>query len=923
MSIDKIKRNIKKIQKSPKLFLHDFTDKRFSKLITSNAKLNSKLNTVVILSHRSIDFAFDIIKDVNYKKQSASSIVNFDEKPPILELEKKSFQNNSRVDKNNISIKFEQKSLLDTEKEIYNFVSNYPVNTLKIGDEYLWPYLRSHLLVDLYSSWMGRERFRELNPRSVNTWYHSNFPLKFRQKMKVEFNAKDYNQLVDHESEILFFVQNNGFGRVEIAGEFYHRLVDPLYEECIKLGLSSKKIEVLQGSRSFDFLNTWHKLHHPSLFILPPNIAEVGYSNSLRLDELFFEKYEENITSLYTPSIKLINEVIDFELHSRKWFKEMLVQLKPKVVFVACYHYWGSLISAAHELGILTVDIQHGVYGDNGVLYNNHEEIPFEGYQAYPDFFAVWGKKEFNKINSNFKRANKHHPIMMGNPWLERLKKFPDTLSPSMLKELQTEKITVLITLRDQSILPSLYREIITETKHSVKWFIRHHPTTRNIFTKNDFSHKHDIIIDEEVDKVIFSELFKHIDITLSEGSSLALEALYYGVKSVVFTETGYSVFKEEIKEGKIDYIKNASDFDKLINNSESEKIIDESFGSLSVTDFIINIKSIADKKREKINPYVFANEYYIERYKDHIRKLVSRVCFKDSDYIEENIAAFQEICNYLEMIQISTKKLMSKDDEYAIEARRFTSIIREEFGPSGFNVFLISDSLQLPRLAIKSKNSTLVKSTTNWYFNSLSQNIFDNELKMLSWSQRYFTTEKLLFYWDNIIPSLEGSHAVVHLGSTESIQNTLLEKHRIGLSFIENKDKLKILNINKNIKEIMKQRMLTHSEVKVEEFRVNIKKIISKLRDDNVTSINFINLHQVYSNKGIFNISQLNLFKEFNNVLESEVINNKDINLINFDDLLGSNTYNEIVSVDGVHLTKLGHEILAKEILRTLHKYS
>lgn len=917
MDIDRIKRNVKKIRKNPKIFLHDFTDKRFGKLITKNAKLNSKINAIVVLSHKTIDSTFDVIKDINDKKTSHE--LEVDNRKPLANNARELVEGNSSVISIESSVEFEQKSLLDTEKEIYEFVSSYPVNSLKIGDEYFWPYLRSHLLVDLYSSWMGRERFRVLNPRSVNTWYYRNFPLKLRLKMKAEFNAKDYNELKGNESDFLFFVQNNGFGRVEIAGEIYHRLVDPLYEECAKLGVSSRKIEVLQAGRSADFLKTWYQLRHPTLFILPPNTAEVGFSNSLKLDEFFFDKYKENITSLYTPSLKLVNEVVDFELHSREWLKEMLIQLKPKVIFVACYHYWGALISAAHELGILTVDIQHGVYGDNGVLYNNHEEIPFEGYQSYPDLFAVWGKKEFNKINRNFKRSHKHYPIMMGNPWLERLKEFPDTLSREMVNELETEKLTVLIILRDQSLLPSLYREIITETQHIIKWVIRHHPTKRKIFSKSDFSLKHDVVIDDELDKVIFSELFKHIDITLSEGSSLALEALYYGVKSIVFTETGYSVFKEEINKRSIDYIKNVSDFDKAVSSIRHNEAIDNSFENLSVKDFLINVKTAADKKRVQGNPFIFDNEYNIEKYKNYINELLSRVSFKDIDNAEYNISAFQKICHCLEMIQSSTKKLNIKDNEYAVEARIFSNIIRNEFGTSEFNVFLIGDSLQLPRIAIKRNRKKLMKSTTSWHFNNVSKDSTKDDLKMLTWSMRYFTTEKLLLYWDSIIPNLEGFHVVVHLGSTESIKTTLSERHRVGLSLIEQNDRLRILSLNNNIREIMNQKNLSYSEVEIEKFSSNVKEIIYKLRFHKVASITFINVHQVNSKNDIFDINQMHLFQKYNDVLEAAAINNEDINLIDFADLLVANSYNKVIGNDGVHLTNLGHDVLAKKIHNTL----
>ena len=459
------------------------------------------------------------------------------------------------------------KSLKFYFEELLAFILHYDVNSMKNDKEYIWPYIRNHLWIQISSVTLGKSSRRYLNPIAIQNAHPKQVPSEFRLSLKEHCDAYEIQELNDTKNCFLFFINTNGAEEISINNQIYHRIIDPIYEVAQKIG-KSQKIEIVKS------VNTdpvkWKKYHFKSkLIFLEDKEIETLTSNFQYTKNIFY------LLKKYIPSIILkdgshLNDIVNYELHIRQQYIKLLKKMKPKVVCLHGFHYQAPLISAADKLGILTVDLQHGLQVGWNPLYNHHEELPNSGYQAYPDYFAVWGEKEYNNILKTF-HSKKHKPIYIGNPWLNKIEDFLTPLSENIISTINKYATTILIIMQNQPSIPQLFIDIVNSSDNSILWVVRHHPKGQK-YKPKDFSTNRDVLIDDEIDNILFNELFKHIDIAISEGSSLALEASHYGVQNIITGETGKENYADEIKSGDFHYLTHADEFKSMLNDIQNSK---------------------------------------------------------------------------------------------------------------------------------------------------------------------------------------------------------------------------------------------------------------------------------------------------------------------------------------------------------------
>ena len=815
-------------------------------------------------------------------------------------------------------------TLQECNGQIAQFSKNYHVNSMKIGEEFFWPYLRNHLMTNIYATWRGRVAFKVLNPLTLYTGHFSKFPTRFRQKVKNDYLAKDHNDVADHSADIVFFVQHSGFGRIEIDGQIYHRLIDPVYEAALKVG-SALKVELL-ANPNMEFVAMWEKYAHKSLMVLPPPFVRSGYYTNFEYSPDFYNQFKATFKTLTPVTRPLLHTIVDFEMHNREWLLELLRQLNPKVICVAGYHYQASLISAAHELGILTVDLQHGLQVGEGVLYNHHEEIPKIGYQAYPDYFAVWGEKEYQNILSNFS-SKKHKPIYMGNPWLAKLESFPSTLSQEVKEYLHKEHLTGrvigLIILRDQEELPDLYRQVIRGSTNNILWLVRHHPTARRIYTNADFGGGSNILIDEQIDKVIFSELFQYVDITLSEGSALAIEASYYGVKNIVFSQFGLGNYKDEIDKGQIHYIESAEAFEQVIDGMDFSIKCDtiQAFKKVDTVEFVQRLLALSTEKKPAGTPFVFKDLNAVESFAQRVsqEKEVMDALASSGDAVSA-AKVFYQLRELLGQAPGVAGLYEAEQDYFKKEAKIFKKFIQQSFEVENANVVMVGDSLGLPRpnetQALDFKAST----TTTWQFNQINQTELSH-FSMVTWAQRYLTTEKMLGNWEDIVGNLSNKHLVVHLGLNDSSERIYLEHQRLGMDVLDPTVKRQIVEFGKTYRKEIIGNQYEFFYVSFDKFKNNIQTIINRAKSSGALSVTFVNIiafpqsHEIDTPRSLENTSK------FNSALKDIVQLNSDfkVNLIDMNSIVAREGRNKFMLSDDMHLSHHGHKTLAREILNVL----
>lgn len=441
---------------------------------------------------------------------------------------------------------------------ILEFKRSSAINSLKLGDYFVWPALRAELMIQCDIAWKKNIK-NELafNPYQSQLCRPANVSYEKAVELKSTFaNFHHVEDLEVDQCDFLFVSNLNSTDHVESGGKIYNRLIDPLYEAAEKVG-TAKKIEIIKAaSPAIEKIKRYHNI---PLCILPPYIYSYGWSEAMQMPRSFLESLQAKIPFLKFSKDRL-ESFFDWHFHMKKFYGDLLDKLNPKVIFFLPFYYYTPLIAAARERGIKTVDVQHGVMiGYNTVFYANWQEVPDRGYSAMPDYFLVWSEQEKEHLDAAFSSARgevNHQAIVSGYAWLDyavaKSSKAASRLE-KINKFTNDARISILITLQRDSVIPVNVEAIIRSGGDEVRWLIRRHPKGDK-FT-NSVQKLKNVLVGKEVDEADLRDIFECVDYNFTDGSSTVLEADYYNVHSFVYGQEGIMNYQGLIDEGSVGVI--------------------------------------------------------------------------------------------------------------------------------------------------------------------------------------------------------------------------------------------------------------------------------------------------------------------------------------------------------------------------------
>ena len=904
-------RKLNKLKRDPKAFFEDSITKQYSRAykIINTVKESKEGILNGFASTSGIALAKDTVPYTG--NSSPKKIVN----------EALSMVENAQI---NAKAQTQPKLFKDYFKEVTAFTQQFDVNSLELNGERLWPYLRNNLWIHMNFVALGKNNWK--NIKSVHIYNSKNTQVdhEFREMAISQYNAKELEDLDGINVEIIFLVNMNSSEQVILEnGKIYHRVTDPFYEVAKNVANTIKLEFIKSGSSSISLTKQYT---HPTTIVLPPKIERIGYSENFKFNPALSNTMKQFIPSLNPVDEGLLKENIDYELHLKEYYKEVLSKLKPKIIFLYAFHYNAPLISAADELGILTVDIQHGLQVGWNPLYTNYDEMPPDGYSEIPDYFAVWGEKEFENIQRSLP-SDKHQPIYMGAPWLEKIKKLPSSISKETLNVLNNDKYKhrILIVMQNQKTIPKIYKDIIDATKNeSILWVIRHHPKCEP-FSTSDFSTKSkNVLLNSEIDSVLFSELFKYIDITISEGSALAVEASYFGIINIVTSEMGVENYRKEVDEGIFYYLQSAQQFEQIIKDiqfkedrTDSEKL----FKKVDTEVFIRDLLAASKSKKAKYLTTKPINKREVKKVQIGVEADIMSGLEK-AFYLAENFEIDKAIDVFKETRQLLTKLPNSKLDYereqmlWIKDARVFQRKIRESFdiAPDKEDILLIGDSLALPRpLEVKNINFGMTRSYA-YMFNNNSYG-----LTLVPWAQRYLTTTKLLDKWSDLVGNILNKHLVIHLGINDSAERIFSEEQRTSMVSLSPDIKKKILEFAKIYRKEIILSQDNFSYVPYDIFKSNIQEIVKRALDNGAKSLTFVGILPFPQSHELTSPGAINNCKRYNLVLEEASKKYEKVNFLDITDILEGVKNNAGVLNDNVHLSIPGHRELSLAVFSKL----
>lgn len=363
---------------------------------------------------------------------------------------------------------------------IYNTEQKSNVNQFVVNGVELWPLYR-HQTINIFRNPDGYYNLRSKNKVQENALKNAIRYIYYKHFQYKKFTSYLNNILKNESVDVLLYSKNATHSDL-INGKWYDKFVDPVYE-LLQSTYKLKKIELVlpkdkpKNERTIEgTLIEIQKFDDYYLHVNKNNSSHNLFEVTNQINEL--------------TGIKFLNERVSHAFYEILKYKEIfmliLKRLNPRIVFLKCYYEYDSfgLVLAAKELGIKTVDVQHGKQGVSHPMYTHFSKIPTGGYKLLPDYFWNWGEESKYSIEKWQNNKAAHQPIVGGNLWLAKWK-FSSFYSCEKREEIEFinsfktyERIILYSTqpIVNEGILPSHIVESIQNSPSNWLWLIRVHP---------------------------------------------------------------------------------------------------------------------------------------------------------------------------------------------------------------------------------------------------------------------------------------------------------------------------------------------------------------------------------------------------------------------------------------------------------------
>jgi len=469
-------------------------------------------------------------------------------------------------------------------EDVMDFINEieerFDVDEWIVDNIHIWPILRFQLGFRLDNATIKKSNIRK--DQLIKQAFKKGFkiPLGLYKNYCASLLDQKGNDNLKEKTDVVFITYPTT-RRFLINNNWFDVYCDPI----INL-LNEKKIKsaVLEYSPSFEFkIPRYHK----SIFIQPA-LTFLLYTSALKANRISIpEKTINGLTNYfsylrnkklhhYVPDLLFVKNRISYMRHLSEYFKSVFRKVRPSLVIMPNYYRLGMAANlACRELGIVSVDIQHGVQGDMHVAYGRWNKVPEEtGYGLLPAIFWNWSESDEQAILKWSKPVEEYHrPIVGGNPILaffnQKDNKFLKHYDERIKHIVSKNRINVLISLqwgRDCG-LSDLYQKAIMNSRDNYFWWLRLHPVMSESERKKVFKQvksvgSENININDATEIPLYI-ILQHMDVHVTENSTVVLEAEQFGVPSVITHSSGVALYQNQVKRGSAVF---ADTRDKLID---------------------------------------------------------------------------------------------------------------------------------------------------------------------------------------------------------------------------------------------------------------------------------------------------------------------------------------------------------------------
>lgn len=271
---------------------------------------------------------------------------------------------------------------------------------------------------------------------------------------------------------------------------------------------------------------------------------------------------------------KQVRQNIYFVIVASFLFKLLLKRIRPKKCFIVCYYscLGMALCVACKQLGIESIDLQHGVSGTNMRAYGQWNNLPEGGLNTLPQLFYCWTPIDASAINSWAVNNQYHKAVLTGNIWRQYLVEKDHLRLPEELEltnEVKSYHKVLLYTARTPD-LPKLILDLIKAMPKGYFLMVRMHPNmaSSELLT---VSEKLKLINAScsvaKATKARIHTCMQLADLHITEWSASVYDALFENTPSIVISKLGRDYFDDFISQGCVVY---CSEVNGIIERAEA-----------------------------------------------------------------------------------------------------------------------------------------------------------------------------------------------------------------------------------------------------------------------------------------------------------------------------------------------------------------
>lgn len=238
-----------------------------------------------------------------------------------------------------------------------------------------------------------------------------------------------------------------------------------------------------------------------------------------------------------------------------------------------------ALALAAKRLGILVVDLQHGIQGYGHDAYYGWEKTPDLGYELVPDIFLCWGTRQAEQVMEYNPAFAKHcKAITGGNLWLNKWRYSDCSLfnvsSELLAKQSAVYNKVILVSLHPGKELYEFVINALTLSPDEYYWLLRFHPGTsphERFMIEGMLASLSCTNYEFELSSQIpLYALLQQSNLHITGHSTTALEALCFGLPTITVTKNGVSAYAEFIEAGTIFNVASVAELFQTITACET-----------------------------------------------------------------------------------------------------------------------------------------------------------------------------------------------------------------------------------------------------------------------------------------------------------------------------------------------------------------